>query len=527
MSALLLAENLSHQTPDGRSLFTDLSLSFGTERTGLIGRNGVGKTTLLKLLLGELQPQSGIVRRQGRLGMLRQEVLDRADATAADQLGIADGLAVLDRIAAGNASEDDLAAADWTLESRMEEALNTTGLNGLDPNQPISALSGGEVTRLSLAALLLDAPDMLVLDEPTNNLDTEARHLVAQILGRWQGGALVVSHDRALLRGMDRIVELSSLGARIYGGNWDVYKARKDHERDVAGRELINAERAAKQLDRSLQQAKERKQKRDASGKRGRASRSHGKTLYDSRKERSESSHGRQRIVTDRLRKEAAETLAEKRQAVERLRNLRIALPSAELPAGKTVLAFDQVAWSTPDGRPVLSGLSFTLTGPERVAVTGRNGAGKTTLIRLAIGDLEPDTGSIRRLEGRFAMLDQKAALLDPHETIAQNFRRLHPAVGENTCRAVLARFLFRAEAAEPPVGQLSGGETLRAALTCTLGGPTPPRLLILDEPTNHLDLESIAAIEAALIDYDGALLVVSHDRDFLEAIGIERVVEL
>ncbi len=526
MSAFLLAENLGYQTPDGRSLFTDLTLSFGAERTGLIGRNGVGKTTLLKLLLGEIQPQSGHVHRQGRIGVLSQEVRPSPGATVADQMGIADGLARLDRIADGQASEDDLAQADWALETRIAEALAATGLNDLDLRQPLSALSGGEVTRLSLAGLLLDAPDTLVLDEPTNNLDAGARDLVTRILGDWRGGAIVISHDRALLRCMDRIVELSSLGARIYGGNWDVYKAQRDHERETAERELASAERATKQLERSLQQARERKQKRDASGKRGRASRSHGKSLYDGRKERSESSHGRQHVVSDRLRQQADENLAEKRRAVERLRHLRLALPSADLSAGKMVLGFDHLHWQTPGGKAVLSDLSFTIVGPERIAVTGPNGVGKTTLIKLAGGELAPSAGTVRRFVGA-AMLDQKAALLHPDETIVENFARLHPAAGKNAGRAVLARFLFRAEAAEVPVGQLSGGETLRAALACTLGGPAPPQLLILDEPTNHLDLESIAAIEAALVDYDGALLVVSHDRDFLDAIGIERVIEL
>lgn len=527
MSALIVAENLGHQTPDGRPLFDCLSLSFGAERTGLIGRNGVGKTTLLKLLLGDIQPQSGIVRRHGHVGVLRQEVRTKPGASVADQMGVADALDRLDRIAAGHASEDDLAKADWMLEARMAEALADTGLAGLDPHQPVSALSGGEVTRLSLAALLLDVPDMLVLDEPTNNLDASARALVAKILERWRGGAIVVSHDRALLRQMDRIVELSSLGARVYGGNWDVYHARKALEKEATERDLATAERAIKQADRAAQQAREKKQKRDAQGKRNRASRSQPKVLLDKQKERSEASHGRQRIVTDRLRQDATENLTEKRQAVERLRSLRVDLPSTNLPAGKTVLTFDHVGWKTPAGRTVLSDLSFTVTGPQRVAVIGPNGAGKTTLIKLANGDLRPATGIVHRFNGGIAMLDQNVSLMHPADTIVENFRRLHPDADETACRTVLARFLFRADAAEVPVGTLSGGETLRAALACVLGGPAPPQLLILDEPTNHLDLESIAAIEAALADYDGALLVVSHDRDFLEVIGIERLIKL
>jgi ATPase subunit of ABC transporter with duplicated ATPase domains len=174
----------------------------------------------------------------------------------------------------------------------------------------------------------------------------------------------------------------------------------------------------------------------------------------------------------------------------------------------------------------VLAGVSLRLTGPERIAVTGPNGAGKTTLIRLATGELAPTSGRVRRGVPA-VVLDQRAALLDDGETLLQNFRRLNPAADDNAAHAALARFLFRNVTALKPAGALSGGERLRAALACTLLAARPPQLIILDEPTNHLDLDSIAAVEAALAAYDGALLVVSHDRAFLEAIGAQRELEL
>jgi ATPase subunit of ABC transporter with duplicated ATPase domains len=208
------------------------------------------------------------------------------------------------------------------------------------------------------------------------------------------------------------------------------------------------------------------------------------------------------------------------------VRRLAFELPPANLAAGRQVLAFEGVGFAWPDGCHVLDKLSFRMRGPERVAVTGPNGAGKTTLIRLATGELAPDRGHVRRgVEG--VLLDQRVSLLDDDETLFQNFRRLNPGANDNDAHAALARFLFRNVQAGKLASELSGGERLRAGLACVLLRTHPPQLIVLDEPTNHLDLDSIAAIEAALFAYDGALLVVSHDRDFLDAIEVDREIAL
>jgi ATPase subunit of ABC transporter with duplicated ATPase domains len=206
---------------------------------------------------------------------------------------------------------------------------------------------------------------------------------------------------------------------------------------------------------------------------------------------------------------------------VEILQPLTVTLEPTGLPAGRTVLAMDHVTGG-PDGLPIVRNTSLQIIGPERVALTGPNGSGKTTLLRLATGALAPASGTVT-ITRRHALLDQQGALLDPALTIRENYLKLHPADGENAARAALARFMFRAEAALQPVGTLSGGEMLRAGLAVTIGSSDPPELLILDEPTNHLDIHAIAAVEAGLRAYDGALLVVSHDRAFLEAIGVTR----
>ncbi|MBF0664064.1 MAG: ABC-F family ATP-binding cassette domain-containing protein [Brevundimonas sp.] len=525
-SAFVTLDRVAARTPDGRTLFSDLSLAFGRERTGVVGRNGAGKTTLLRLIAGQSEPAGGAVARAGAVACLEQRRDPGPDETVLELLGVASDMAVVRRVLGGEGDEADLAAADWTLESRLEAALAGVGLAGLDPDRRAATLSGGEQTRVGLAALLLQQPDLLVLDEPTNHLDASGRAAIADLLAGWKGGAVVVSHDRALLRRMDRIVELSELGAATYGGGYDLYADRKSAERAAAEHDLEAAARDAARAARDNQKAVERKARRDKAGRAFAARGSEPKILLGAMARRAEASGGRETELAKRRAAAAAAGLEAARERVERVRAMSVPMPSTGLAAGKMVLALDEAAWDAPDGRRVVGPVSLRLTGPERVAVTGPNGAGKTTLLKLMAGELSPTGGRIER-PVEAALLDQEAALLRSGETLIEAYRRLNPGATPNQAQAALARFLFRNAAAQRVVGSLSGGERLRAALACVMSGDRPPGLLILDEPTNHLDLDSLAAVEAALVAYDGALVVVSHDPDFLGAIGVERSLEL
>jgi ATPase subunit of ABC transporter with duplicated ATPase domains len=525
MPASITLSNLSWSTPDGRPLFSNLDLSFGAERIGLVGRNGVGKTTLLQLIAGELRPQSGAISFAGSLGVLRQSVQVASNETIADLFHVREALAVLHRAEAGEATAEELASADWTLEARMASALDRAGLD-VEPRTHLAALSGGLRTRASLAALIFTNPDFLILDEPTNNLDREGRAAVIELLASWRGGAIVVSHDRELLDTMDAIVELTSLGATRYGGNWSHYRERKALELAAAEHDLADAEKRVTEVARAAQATVERQARKDRMGKKKAAKGGIPRILLGGMKERSEMTSGENARLAERLRGEALEAAAAARRRIEILRPLAVRLPSTRLPANKIVLKIDGVTAGYQQNQPVICDLSLDITGPERIAVTGANGSGKTTLLALISGELKPWAGTVRVMT-TLSMLDQRVSLLDPSVSIRDNFRRINPLADENACRAALARFMFRADAALQSVSTLSGGQLLRAGLACVLGGPTPPPLLILDEPTNHLDIDSIAAVEAGLRAYDGALLVVSHDEVFLEEIGISRRLEL
>lgn len=524
VSSLSVAD-VSWSTPDGHTVLSDLSVDFTRERAGIVGRNGVGKSTLLRLLSGVLEPERGRVIRAGTVGTMRQIVQVSAEETIADLMEVGPALSVLKRAEEGTATLDELAEADWTLEARMAEALAQVGLD-MAPDTRLITLSGGQRTRVALAGAVFAAPDFLLLDEPTNDLDREGRRAVRDLLKGWRAGAVVVSHDRELLETMDAIVEMTTLGTARYGGNWSAYRERKAVELAAAEQDLAAAERKVGEVRRKAQVTVERQQRRDAAGSRKAARGDMPRILAGARRDRAEKSSGDNARLADRLESAATQTLNEAKSRVEKLETLTVSLASTGLAAERGVAEVRDLRFGHAPDAPLLRGLTFKIMGPERVAITGPNGAGKSTLLALIAGNLTPETGTAGALVP-FAFLDQRLSLLDPAETIVENFARLNPGMDENARRAALARFQFRAAAADRVVGTLSGGQMLRAALACVLGGPKPPPLLMLDEPTNHLDLDSIAAVEAGLKAYDGALLVVSHDEAFLDTIGVTRRIEL
>ena len=525
MSASISVANLSWSSPDGHPVLSDLSLSFQPERTGVVGRNGVGKTTLLKLLTGELQPSKGRIAVTGRIGTLRQIVQHSPEETVADLLGVASGLEALRRAEAGVATAEELADTDWTLDARAAEALVQVGLD-VPLEASLARLSGGQRTRAALAGVVFAQPDFLLLDEPTNDLDREGRGLVHALLQGWRGGAVVVSHDRELLEAMDAIVELTTLGASRYGGNWSAYRVRKELELTAAERDFAAAERRMGEVARRAQQAIERKARRDAAGSRKAGRGDQPRILLGARRNRAEKSGGENVRLADRQRTEAGRVYGLAKEQIERIETLIADLAQTGLAPSQRVLDVEAVRFGYASDHAILQSTSLSITGPERVAITGPNGSGKSTLLGIVAGQFAPWSGRVT-VHVPFALFDQSVSILDAGATIAENFARLNPGVGENGCRAALARFQFRAEAANQSVGALSGGQILRAGLACVLGGPNPPRLLILDEPTNHLDIESVAAVEAGLLAHDGALLVVSHDETFLDAIGVTRRIVL
>ncbi|WP_405901277.1 ATP-binding cassette domain-containing protein [Streptomyces sp. NBC_00727] len=528
--ASLICSNLSFSWPDDVPVFTGLSFTVGTGRTGLIAPNGSGKSTLLKLLAGELRPTAGSVTVEGTLGYLPQSLPLTGDLSVAEVLGVDAVIRALDAVESGDVDEKHFAVIgdDWDIEERTRAQLDRLGLDAIALDRSIGTLSGGQVVSLGLAAQLLKRPDVLLLDEPTNNLDLDARHRLHDTLETWSGALLLVSHDRALLDRMDRIAELGPEELRLYGGNFTAYEEAVRAEQDVAEKNVRNAEQELKREKREMQQARERAERRASNAARNLKNAGLPRIFAGNMKRGAQEAAGKSGQTHAARVGEAQARLDEAGRAVRDEQRITLDLPDTDVPAGRTVLLCEQVRVRL-GGREQFSGegIDLTIRGPERIALTGPNGAGKSTLLRLVNGDLEPDEGSVRRADGRIAYLSQRLDLLDLDRTVAENFAAFAPHRQEAERMNLLARFLFRGDRAHLPVRVLSGGERLRATLACVLCAEPAPQLLLLDEPTNNLDLVSAGQLESALASYRGAFVVVSHDERFLERIGVERWLRL
>ncbi|MET9956110.1 ABC-F family ATP-binding cassette domain-containing protein [Streptomyces sp. NPDC006339] len=526
----IVCSDLSFAWPDDTPVFHELSFTLTAGSTGLVAPNGSGKSTLLKLIAGELRPGAGSVSVGGTLGHLPQTLPLTGDLTVAEVLGVDAVIRALDAVESGDVSEEHFTTIgdDWDIEERTRAQLDRLGLGGLALDRRLGTLSGGQVVSLGLAAQLLARPDVLLLDEPTNNLDRDARHRLYDVLADFPGLLLVVAHDRALLDRMDGIAELGSSRLRFYGGNFTAYEEAVRAEREVAEKNVRNAEQELKREKRELQQARERAERRAANAARNLKSAGLPRIFAGTMKRGAQESAGRAGQTHAARVGDAKARLDEAGRALREEQRLSLDLPDTQVPAGRNLFLGEGMR-VRHGGRDVFgeAGVDLSVRGPERIALTGPNGAGKTTLMRLITGDLTADSGEIRRGEGRVAYLSQRLDLLDPDRTVAENFAVFAPERPEAERMNLLARFLFRGPRAHLPVGVLSGGERLRATLACVLCAEPAPQLLLLDEPTNNLDLVGVGQLESALESYRGAFLVVSHDERFLAGIGVNRWLRL
>ena len=554
MTAAIVCSDLSFSWPDGASVLSGLTVSFGPGRTGLIGVNGSGKSTLLKLIAGELRPGSGVVRARGEVGYLPQAVALGTRRTVSDLLGITAARAALHAIEAGETGEDVYAAVgdDWDVEERARAWLDRLGLGRLGLDDRVEWLSGGETILVALAALFLRRPDIMLLDEPTNNLDLDARKRLYDAVASWTGVMVIVSHDRELLGLVDQIADLSGGVVRIYGGNLAAYEELLAAEQAAAERAVTAAAAGVRREQRDLVEAQVKQARRDRQGRKVAASGSLPRIVASARKRAAQETAGRSRELHSERLQAARGRLDEAEQAVRDEAEIRVDLPGTAVPAGRTVLTVTgltdahwhpasparkmapaslapetaPVAATAPDPAPVATLAELIVRGPERIALTGPNGAGKTTLLR-AIAGLAARPGVTVRLGAVIGYLPQRLDILDDSLSVVDNVRAAAPAASVNEVRASLARFLFRGERADRPAGTLSGGERFRAVLAALLLAQPAPQLLLLDEPTNNLDMASVRQLSQALEGYRGAILAASHDVPFLRSAGTTRWLRL
>lgn len=523
----IVCNNLSYSI-DTKQILSSLSFSLAQSKIGLVGSNGVGKTTLIRLLVGQLEPTSGSISVHGTIGYMPQDCSSYGHGSIATVLGVEQKLRAIEAISKGHGALNDFdtVGEDWGMRERILKIMNQVDLGYLLVTRNFTTLSGGEKTRVLFAKLLLNCPDFLVLDEPTNNMDACSRTALYSLINEFKGGILVVSHDRQLLNFMHQIAELSTLGLKLYGGNFDDYKQQKQIEQSALEADIIDAQKQLIKTKRVVQQSKEKFDKRASMGSKKRREGSQPKILLDYHKERAETTKSKLEAQSDKQLSAAQQKLNTAKVKLEQKHHLDFDVEATRVPNGKIVLDLQHVCFDYPNGRQIISELDLTIVGPQHIAICGDNGSGKSTLMKLIMKQLEPTSGSVAVGVEQVAYLDQNLSILDHNQNIVTNFNRLNRTILESDCRTRLATFLFTHEMVDKPMSSLSGGEKMRAAMACIFMGK-PPQLILLDEPTNNMDLERIQALESALSNYKGALLVVSHDKQFFENIGIGSYVQI
>jgi ATPase subunit of ABC transporter with duplicated ATPase domains len=502
---------------DGTCLWQEpLHLSIARERLGIVGRNGVGKTVLARILAGR-EPSAGTVLRSGRVHLVAPPVLPNDRRSVGEAMGLGPMFAAVGRLVAGLATPEDLVVADgqWDLHARVADALADAGLCDVKPADALASLSGGQRMRVVLAGARVADAHSIILDEPSNHLDAEARTGLLSWLLAEQRTVVVVSHDRQLLRCVDRIAELSPRGLASYGGNYTLYRARRDGSeaaaRVVLQHALVERE-AALAKQRREQDARQRRQAR---GRRlARTANLPGATI-NALRETSEATGARdaRRDAANRRSLDTAVRVAAERAG--QAPAIVLALPASRVAADKPVLELQGLQLPHVGG----SAIETTLVGPARVAVTGPNGCGKSTLLRVIAGALRPRQGSAMALV-RTAVLDQDGGEALPlHSSLLECLRTLDCPVRGSELRTRLAQLRIDASRVHLPMGMLSAGERVKAALACALWRREPARMLLLDEPTNHLDLDTTLVLQTTLQGFGGALVVASHDVEFVESL--------
>jgi ATPase subunit of ABC transporter with duplicated ATPase domains len=528
---MLFLQNLCYLHPNKELLFENIYLTVNSrDKIALIGNNGTGKSTLLKLIAGELQPHEGQLTLDTTPYYLPQLFGQYNHLTVAQALRIDGKLLALQQILAGNVTEQYLNQLndDWTIEERCQEALQYWQLNQLPLSQPMATLSGGQKTKVFLAGIHIHQPQLVLMDEPSNHLDTASRDLLYKFIATTACAMIVVSHDRKLLNGLQTIVELSKRGLTVYGGNYDFYVEQKAIANNALSQDIQSKEKALRKAKEKERETMERQQKLDARGKRKQEKAGVARIMMNTLRNNAENSTAKIRGAHGEKISGISEELQALRNELPGIDKMQLGFDNTTLHSGKMLFSATGINYKFGNQRLWKEDLTLQINSGERIAIKGLNGSGKTTLMRIILGELEPTTGAVFRADNKSVYIDQDYSLINNQQTVYEQARQYNrTGLQEHEIKIRLNRFLFTKDDWDKPGNTLSGGERMRLLLCCLTIGNQAPDIIMLDEPTNNLDIQNIEILTAAINACKGTLLIVSHDAHFLKQVNVNRTINV
>lgn len=528
---MLILQNISYTHPGKNLLFSNIHLAVNNhEKIALIGNNGVGKSTLLRVIAGELQSSGGQLYTVAKPYYIPQIFGQFNHLSIAQALQIEDKLNALHEILNGNASDENFNVLndDWSIEERCKEALNYWQLNDLDLSQKMETLSGGQKTKVFLAGIFMHQPELVLMDEPSNHLDICGRQLLYDYIQSANSTLIVVSHDRKLLNFLSAVCELSKDGIKVYGGNYDFYKAQKQIENNALNQNIQSKEKALRKAREKERETLERQQKLDNRGKGKQEKAGVARIMMNTLRNNAENSTSKLKSVHDEKIDGISQELYELRSTLPDMGKMKFDFDNSALHKGKVLFKATRINFAYNAQLLWKDNLSLQITSGERIALKGTNGSGKTTLIKLLLGHIEPQTGTISRADNKAVYIDQDYALLDNKLKIYEQAQQFNnSALQEHEIKIRLNRFLFTKDDWDKPCITLSGGERMRLVLCCLTINSKSPDIIVFDEPTNNLDIQNVEILTRAINEYQGTVIVVSHDETFLQQINIQRSIEL
>ncbi|MFT3674815.1 MAG: ABC-F family ATP-binding cassette domain-containing protein [Chitinophagaceae bacterium] len=524
---MISIQHLAYAHPNKDVLFNDLQFTMAEHtHAALIGNNGSGKSTLLKIITGGLQPTAGQIQLKAPPYYVPQLYGQLNHLTVSQALGIDKKLTALQEILSGQVTmaNMDILGDDWTLEERCVQALQYWQLTDIDLQQSMGSLSGGQKTRVLLAGISIHQPALVLMDEPSNHLDAAGRQLLYSFVAQSNSTMLIVSHDRALLHLLNPVCELSSAGITVYGGNYSFYTAQKQLELEALHNDVKSQEKALRKAREKERETQERQQRLDARGKQKQEKAGVARIMMNTLRNKAENS-------TSRLREVHAEKIDGIYQELQSLRSelpvadqMKFGFADAQIPKGKLLFRAEKINYHYDRQWLWSEDLDAELYSSDRLVLKGGNGSGKTTLIHILLGQLQPEKGSVFIQPVNAVYLDQDYSLINNALSVYEQAQQFNTTgLQEHEVKIRLHRFLFSKQHWDRSCAALSGGERMRLILCCLTLSQQAPDLLILDEPTNNLDIQNVEILTAALKEYRGTLVLVSHDHIFLKETGVER----